>query len=386
MAGPYDLTGQNIENTYQRVLQTPDGVTFYDGTGSLVTLPTTDTSSLLTTASAVLNILQFTKGDGSTFNITVDTGSGGQTFPYTGNAAITGSLLVTGSQNNIGPFTVNGNTTITGSILMTGSAAISSVNYIDFITGSDPIHNIGRIHWDNDYGTLNVDLNSTSGNEVMAKVGLDNFYYIKNQTGGTLSKGRVIRAAGTLGSSGRLLGDYMIADGSIPYYFTLGIAAEDIADGEDGYVYEFGLLRGINTTGTPYGETWTNGTILWVSTGSLGGFTSVEPTGPDYKIQMAIVINANANGSIFIRPSLRSDVGDLHNVNDSASFSGDLFIKSGSIWKNSKQLTGSYGLTGSLNVVGSITGSLFGTASWAVSASWSPSPTVNQIMAYIAAY
>ncbi len=44
MAGPFDLTGQNIENTYQRVLQTPDGATFYDGTGSLVTLPSADVS------------------------------------------------------------------------------------------------------------------------------------------------------------------------------------------------------------------------------------------------------------------------------------------------------------------------------------------------------
>ena len=33
-----DLTGQNIENTYQRVLQT-DGTVIYDGTGS-VFLPT----------------------------------------------------------------------------------------------------------------------------------------------------------------------------------------------------------------------------------------------------------------------------------------------------------------------------------------------------------
>ena len=34
MAGPLDLTGQNIENTYQRILQT-DGTLIYDGTGSL---------------------------------------------------------------------------------------------------------------------------------------------------------------------------------------------------------------------------------------------------------------------------------------------------------------------------------------------------------------
>lgn len=35
MAGPFDFTGQNIEDTYQRVLQTPDGINMYDGTGSL---------------------------------------------------------------------------------------------------------------------------------------------------------------------------------------------------------------------------------------------------------------------------------------------------------------------------------------------------------------
>jgi len=37
MAGPFDFTGQNIENTYQRVLQT-DGTNIYDGTGSLFIL------------------------------------------------------------------------------------------------------------------------------------------------------------------------------------------------------------------------------------------------------------------------------------------------------------------------------------------------------------
>lgn len=35
MAGPFDFTGQDIETTYQRVLQTPDGINMYDGTGSL---------------------------------------------------------------------------------------------------------------------------------------------------------------------------------------------------------------------------------------------------------------------------------------------------------------------------------------------------------------
>ena len=58
MAGPFDFTGQNIEDTYQRVLQTPDGVNLYDGTGSLFIVVTSISSSLATTASFI---------DGGTF-------------------------------------------------------------------------------------------------------------------------------------------------------------------------------------------------------------------------------------------------------------------------------------------------------------------------------
>jgi hypothetical protein len=131
MAGPFDLTGQNIENTYQRVLQTPDGVTFYDGTGSLVTLPSADTASLLTTASANLNIITFTKGNGNQFSITVDTGSGGgpsiPTFPYTGSAIISGSLIVTGSVYFGDPLALAINDTFYGTLVSSGGYILYSL-------------------------------------------------------------------------------------------------------------------------------------------------------------------------------------------------------------------------------------------------------------------
>jgi hypothetical protein len=44
MAGPLDLTGQNIESTYQRILQI-SGSSVYNGTGSLVTIANAVTSS-----------------------------------------------------------------------------------------------------------------------------------------------------------------------------------------------------------------------------------------------------------------------------------------------------------------------------------------------------
>jgi hypothetical protein len=227
------------------------------------------------------------------------------------------------------------------------SATSVYTNYIDFNTAYVPTQQEGRLHWDVDYGTLDVDL---EGNNINLKVGLDNLYYIKNQSGTTIDKGRVVRASGTLGASGRLLGEYMIADGTIPHYFTLGIAGENILNGEDGYVYEFGLIRGFDTTGSLYGETWVDGTILYVSSTIPGGLTSTEPTEPNLKIQMAIVVNADANGSVFVRPSLGYNLNDLHNLQTSGQTSGDLisYNSSQGYWEYTKTLTGNYTINGGL--------------------------------------
>jgi hypothetical protein len=54
------------------------------------------TPNAVVTASVSSNTITFTKGDTSTFNVTVGTGSA-VAFPYTGSALITGSLGVTGS-------------------------------------------------------------------------------------------------------------------------------------------------------------------------------------------------------------------------------------------------------------------------------------------------
>ena len=63
-------------------------------TGSAVT---TDTGSLLTTASVSLNTITFTKGDASTFAITVDTGSAGGGGMNLGNNVFTGSQTLSSS-------------------------------------------------------------------------------------------------------------------------------------------------------------------------------------------------------------------------------------------------------------------------------------------------
>lgn len=77
------------------------------------------TASSLVTASVNLNTITFTKGDASTFALTVNTGSGGggAAFPYAGTASISGSLQVTGSMSGL-PITLSV-TSNTASIDMT---------------------------------------------------------------------------------------------------------------------------------------------------------------------------------------------------------------------------------------------------------------------------
>ncbi len=89
MAGPYDLTGQDIENTYQRVLQT-DGTLVYDGTGSLVNINLSGsvTSSYALTASYVQNAQT-----ASFFSGTVVSASYAQTASYVQNAQTASYVL-----------------------------------------------------------------------------------------------------------------------------------------------------------------------------------------------------------------------------------------------------------------------------------------------------
>jgi len=146
------FSGSAISSTYQRIVQT-DGTYLADGTGSILNIlnttasyaltasyamngggGSTNTGSLLTTASVNLNTITFTKGDGTTFPITVNTGSGGgggSTFPYTGSALITGSLIVTGSIVSTQGFT--------GSLLGTSSYSNQSLSSSYAITASNTV-------------------------------------------------------------------------------------------------------------------------------------------------------------------------------------------------------------------------------------------------------
>jgi len=151
----------------------------------------------------------------------------------------------------------------------------------------------GTLYWNSDEETLSL---VTNGETI--ELGQKVEIHVKNQTGSQIDKGEVVYASGTLGNSGRILVDKMIADGTIAAKRILGVAAENIADGADGKVISFGKLRKIDTTA------FNEGDILWVSTTAAGAFQNTEPVQADGEIALPIayvVTDSASVGEIFIR-------------------------------------------------------------------------------------
>jgi len=141
------------------------------------------------------------------------------------------------------------------------------------------------------------------------EIGQKEAWYVKNQSGGTIPKGTVVRAVGTLGSSGRILIDSMIADGSVLSKYLLGITASDIPNGSDGYVIHFGKLRQFNTSA------WNDGDVLWADPNNPGKMTNVEPTAPDLKLPLAFVVHDHAStGVLAVRVETGLKLNDVHDV------------------------------------------------------------------------
>ena len=119
-------------------------------------------------------------------------------------------------------------------------------------------HAEGLLHWSSDDGTLEVGL----PNGVELQIGQEIHTLIKNQTGADLVDGKAIKYDGSVGASGRMKGAYGIADGTDVGRLFIGISTETIADAADGLVTAFGKVRGIETDGSSYSETWVEGDIL----------------------------------------------------------------------------------------------------------------------------
>jgi hypothetical protein len=186
-------------------------------------------------------------------------------------------------------------------------------DYIDLnerapVPGDKP----GRTYWNRDDGTMDID---QYGGTVL-QVGQELQYYAKNTSGSLIANGTPVMFTGTIGASGKLTFGKAVANGTVLADYMMGVAAQDIPNNEFGYVTSFGTVKGFNTTGTPYGETWVDGDLIYFDPATPGTWTKFKPAAPNIDVPVAAVINAGSggSGSIFVRMTVAESLSRLQDV------------------------------------------------------------------------
>jgi hypothetical protein len=177
----------------------------------------------------------------------------------------------------------------------------SRVDYLDFNAQVPHVSAERRVAW-NDFDRT-LDIGMAYG--VVQQVGLETYARVQNSTGLEMPNGTVVGFAGVGDGNSLSVTPYQ-ADGSQPTLYILGVLTHDLPDtGEIGYCATWGHVRGLDTTGSAFGEAWAVGDILYASPSVAGGFTNVKPTAPQNVVPIAAVLSVGAvQGEIFVRPTI----------------------------------------------------------------------------------
>jgi hypothetical protein len=175
-----------------------------------------------------------------------------------------------------------------------------SIDYLDWDQTPPYVGQTARMAWNTADDTLN--LHHSDG--VTQQMGQELYGRITNNTGGTIGNGVALGINPATNS-------YVpfIAIGSLSALNIVGVTTQQILNGAQGRITVWGRVRDIDTTGTPFGQVWVAGQVLYVSPTVAGGFTNVKPTAPNLSIPIAQVITVNATtGQIAVRPTIEQQL------------------------------------------------------------------------------
>lgn len=173
-----------------------------------------------------------------------------------------------------------------------------NLDNIDFNLTSTVANAEGRLAWDSDDGTLRLGM---PGGNVTLQIGQENLIRSTNKTGLAITDFKAVYIDGAQGNRPTI--DLTDITDSEKIQIA-GITTEAILNNNNGFINVLGLIRDVDTSGTPYGETWNDGDKLYLGT-TAGGFSNTHPSSPtDAVIIVATVIRAHATeGSVlFSRP------------------------------------------------------------------------------------
>ena len=186
----------------------------------------------------------------------------------------------------------------------------NQVDYLQFNTTATPQPNAeGLLQWNATDETLDLGM----PDDITLQIGQETQIKARNATGSTILNGKAVYVSGVLGNRPTIT----LAQGNAHSTgHIIGITTQDILNNDDGKVTTQGYVRNIDTTGTPYGETWAEGDMLWVSKTIAGGLTNTEPAVPHHSAQVGVVTRAHiTQGAILVNISQHKQLERLSDVN-----------------------------------------------------------------------
>ena len=158
--------------------------------------------------------------------------------------------------------------------------------FTDYVPGTAPAHQEGRLFYDSDDEALCYYNELT---QMKVDIGKEMFVKVYNGSGTAIPNGTVVRVIGVFNevpSVAPALAD-TYGNASI-----LGVSTTDIANGGYGGVTTNGLVRDIDLS------SYLGGTLLWLSDTVPGGLTDDPPDIPSF---VGIVINNTNQGNLLVR-------------------------------------------------------------------------------------
>ena len=294
---------------------------------------------------------QFLQTNGAGSNPSWETVSGG---------AGTGDVVGPASSVDETLVRFNGTTgkLIQGSVItVSDTGTISAVDAISFDVTPTAIQTGGRMVWDPTEGTVALGFDTS----VICELGAGLYARIYNNTGASLTKGTAVYVNGSSGT--RLTVAKALGTADATSANTIGLVAEDIDIGNEGFVKVKGVLTAVNTI------SFNEGDILYVSTSTAGNLTNVKPVGPLHSVKVGYCVKKSAGaGIIYVDVQNGFELNELHDVDITGYTRGDVLYRGATAWNRLPAGTSGYALKtngggadpswGQINLSSGVTGDL----------------------------
>ena len=220
---------------------------------------------------------------------------------------------------------------------------------------------VGTMSWDDGDG---VPIVALKGGNVNLQVGTQELARVYNDSGTTLTKGQVVYISGAQGN--RVAVKLARADVEATSFGTIGLVAETMTSGSEGFIIVSGALYKLDTSGLVAGAT------VYLSPNTAGAVTTTKPQAPQQLVVVGWVERVdNIVGSIYVKIDNGYELDELHDVQITSPQSGNILIYDATtspigVWKNAN-LTDGTGISitegaGSITIANTGVTSLSGTA------------------------